>query len=232
MARYEIAGLQVDMEASGRTQRQAAAYAAPASGQPDVVLRCDIQWLLRHNPRLSDPELAEYLGLGTLFARELLRHQGFQLHASAVILGGKAYLFSAPCGMGKSTHTEKWVRLLGARFLNDDKPALRRIDGVWTAFGTPWSGKHDLSSPVGVPLGGIAFLQRGDENRIVPISPKQALPWLMSQTVSALPKQKLELLLPLVDDLLRSVPLWQLHCLNNDEAARVSYAAMTQTTDF
>lgn len=232
MARYEIAGLQVDMEASGRTQRQAAAYAAPASGQPDVVLHCDIQRLLRHNPQINDPELAEYLGLGTLFARELLCHQGFQLHASAVVLEGKAYLFSAPCGTGKSTHTEKWVRLFGARYLNDDKPALRRVDGVWTAYGTPWSGKHDLSSPMSAPLGGIAFLQRGDENRIVPISPKQALPWLMSQTVCALPKQKLQLLLPLTDDLLRSVPLWQLHCLNNDEAARVSHAAMTQTTDF
>lgn len=229
MARYEIAGLQVDMEASGRTQRQAAAYAAPASGQPDVVLRCDVQWLLRHNPGIKDPELAEYLGIGTLFARELLDHQGFQLHASSVVLDGKAYLFSAPCGTGKSTHTEKWVRLFGAKYLNDDKPALRCVDGIWTAYGTPWSGKHDLSTPMGAPLGGIAFVCRGNSNQISKISPKQALPWLMSQSVCALPRDKMQRFLELVDALLRSVPVWKLHCLNNDEAAYISHATMTHS---
>lgn len=232
MTRYEIAGLAVDMEATGRTKRQAAAYAAPASGQPDVVLRCDTDWILRHNPGVHDPEQAEYLGLGTLFARALLDHDGLQLHASAVVLDGKAYLFSAPCGTGKSTHAEKWMRLFGASCLNDDKPALRHVGGVWTAYGTPWSGKHDLSSPAGAALGGIAFLLRGEENRITRITPKEALPCLMSQTVCELSSQKLERMLTLVDDLLRSVPLWQLTCRNDDEAARLSHRAMTHISKF
>ena len=142
MKRYEIAGLQVDMEVSGRTLRQAAPYAVPAQGAADVTLNYDRSQLVESLTQHWDAELAEYMGTGALFARHLLRHDGFQLHASAIILEGKAYLFSAPSGTGKSTHASKWLRLFGARYLNDDKPALRLIDGVWYACGTPWSGRR------------------------------------------------------------------------------------------
>lgn len=227
MERYEIAGLQVDMAVSGRTKRQAAAYAVPASGAAELILQCDPAAVLRQYPELGDPEDAEYVGTGSLFAKRLLDFGGFQLHASAVVTDGRAYLFSAPSGMGKSTHAEKWVRLFGASYLNDDKPALRRQGDIWMAYGTPWSGKHDLSSPTGAPLGGIAFLWRGQENRITAMEAAQALPLLMSQTVYRLPREQMERLLTMADHILRNVPIWRLECRNDDEAARVSYAAMT-----
>ena len=176
---------------------------------------------------MNSEELAEYLGTGGRFARQLLNFHGFMLHSSAVMLHGKAYLFSAPSGTGKSTHTEKWIRLFGAEYLNDDKPALRLIDGVWMAFGTPWSGKHDLSKPAGVPLGGIAVLQRGEENTIQPMDPAEALPFLMSQTAYRLSATQMDKLLVLLDDLLRRVPVWELYCRNEDEAAVLSHKVMT-----
>lgn len=227
MSRYEIAGLQVEMAVSGRTQKQAAAYAAPAHGQPDIVLPNDAEEFLRAYPELKTLETAQYMGTGAWFARRLLDHQGIQLHASAVIFEGKAYLFSAPCGTGKSTHTEKWVRLFGARYLNDDKPALRFVDGGWIAYGTPWSGKHDISSPEGVPLGGIAFLKRGQENSIEPLQPSKAVPLLLSQVTRVHPMAQTERLLELADRLLRSIPVWELTCRNDDEAAYVAHRAMT-----
>ena len=48
------------------------------------------------------------------------------LHSSAVVADGKAYLFTADSGTGKSTHTQLWPRMFGDRayILNDDKPAL------------------------------------------------------------------------------------------------------------
>ena len=228
MQRYEIAGLKVDMAVSGRTQRQAAAYAAPAQGPADLQLRFNAEVVLAKNPGLKDLDGAEYLASGANFARQLLNFGGFQLHASAIALEGRAYLFSAFSGTGKSTHTEKWTRLFGAAYLNDDKPALRKLDGVWTAYGTPWSGKHDLSSPKGVALGGIAFLRRGDANSIRPLSPAEALPLLMGQTVYRLTADQMELLLPMVDDILRSVPVWELTCRNDDEAAYIAHDAMTK----
>ena len=167
------------------------------------------------------------MGTGAIFARELLSFDGPFLHSSAVVLDGKAYLFSAPSGTGKSTHTEKWCRLFGARYLNDDKPALRLVDGVWMAYGTPWSGKHDLSSNEGVPVGGVAVLRRGEENIITRMQPAEALPWVMSQTSYRLSRANMERQLMLMDQFLRQVPIWQLYCRNEDAAAFVSRDAMT-----
>jgi len=227
MKRYKIAGLAVDMEVSGRTEQQAEAYAVPEEGPADITLSCDARRVLELNPELNDLDTAQYMGTGLIFSKHLLEFDGSFLHASAVVWNGKAYLFSANSGTGKSTHTEKWCRLFGATYLNDDKPALRLLNGAWMAYGTPWSGKHDLSSPIGVPLGGIAFLERGEENRITPMDPAEAVPKLMCQSLWKLNRQQMEKQLLLADQLLRQVPVWRLICRNDDEAAMVSHKAMT-----
>ena len=222
MDRYCIAGLQVDMKSSGRTWKQAQPYAAPAEGPAHITVACDVQRFMACNPSYNDPDAAEYMGTGTIFARALLHYEGFQLHSSAVELDGKAYLFSAPSGTGKSTHTEKWCRLFGAQLLNDDKPVLRCQDDRWIAYGTPWSGKHDLSKPAGVPLGGIAFLHRGEENTICRMTPEEAIPLLVSQCLRYLNAEQMTLQLILLDKLLTQIPVWKLYCRNEDEAAFLS----------
>ena len=226
MARYRIADLTVQMDVSGRTKQQAVPYLARQDGAADIVLTLDSGRFLERYPQLKDLDTAQYIGTGAVFALEILRFDGFQFHASAVMLDGKAYLFSAPPGTGKSTHTEKWCRLFGAEMINDDKPVLRRIDGGWMVYGTPWSGKHDLSSPVSVPLGGIAFLKRGDQNRICRMSPAEAVPAMISQCVRSLPRGCMSRQLELIDLLLREAPVWELTCRNDDEAATLSCEAM------
>lgn len=227
MKRYLIAGLTVDMEVFGRTEMQAEPYRISAVGPADITLSCDVRRVLELNPEIKDYDTGLYMGTGAYFSRALLRHQGTFLHSSAVLLDGKAYLFSADSGTGKSTHTEKWCRLFGARYLNDDKPALRLMNGIWMAYGTPWSGKHDLSSPEGAPVGGIAFLKRGEENTISPMPAEKAVHALMAQSLWRLNMQQMEKQLELTDHLLRTVPVWELFCRNDDDAARVSCKAMT-----
>lgn len=227
MQAYRIADLLVRMDVGGRTYEQAAPYAVDTDDPADLIIQIDPAKMLERNPRLSTEELSEYMYTGARFAKRLLDFQGFMLHSSAVVLDGKAYLFSAPSGTGKSTHTEKWIRLFGAEYLNDDKPALRLIDGTWMAYGTPWSGKYDLSRPIGVPLAGIAVLQRGDINSIERMDPAEAFPYLMGQISRLLPAQQMDRLLSLMDDLLRRVPVWDLRCRNEDEAAYISHRAMT-----
>lgn len=226
MSRYRIADLSVEMEVSGRTLQQAKAYAVQEDGPADIILKCDVPEIMTLNPDLTEWDVAEYMGTGAIFARELLSFNGSFLHSSAVVLDGKAYLFSAPSGTGKSTHTEKWCRLFGAHYLNDDKPALRLVDGVWMAYGTPWSGKYDLSANEGVPVGGVAVLRRGEENTITRMAPAQAMPWIMSQTTYRLGREDMDKQLALMDLFLRQVPIWQLSCRNEDAAALLSHDAM------
>ncbi len=227
MAFYEIAGLRVEMETFGRTLTQARPYlAALQGGVPDIKITCDPQRILELNPGIETLEDGAYLGTGACFARKLLDFSGFQLHASGVLLEGKAYLFSAPSGTGKSTHTQRWCRLFGAAYLNDDKPAVRYVDGCWLAYGTPWSGKEDLSCPVGVPLGGIAYLERGTRNRIVREAPEDAVPLLFSQCVRLLSANKMDAQLALADRLLRQIPFYHLWCRDDDQSAWLSREVM------
>ena len=228
MGLYEIAGLTVAMDVTGRTFAQAAPYACLCQPQPDVRICCDPEQFIKVNPHLTDRDAAMYLATGATFARALLNHQGFQFHASAVALDGQGYLFTAPCGTGKSTHAEKWCRLFGAQCINDDKPALRRLEEGWMVWGTPWSGKHDLSSPIGVPLAGIACLRQSSENRIRRMSAQEALPYILSQCIRQLTLQQSDVQLQLVDRLLQEVPVWLLECNIDDEAATVSLQAMTE----
>lgn len=229
MKRYEIAGLQVDMDVSGQTALRAAPYEVKAQGPADIVLTCDDQQILDLNPHLQSLDLAQYMGTGRYFFQALLQFDGVYLHSSAVMLDGKAYLFSAPSGTGKSTHTEKWCRLFGATYINDDKPVLRCQDGLWIAYGTPWSGKHDLSTPAGYPVGGIAFVHRGEENRLERLQPADALSRFLSQSLWKLSdKGEMSKQLQLVGDLLTKVPVWKLTCNRDDEAAHVARQGMQE----
>lgn len=218
--RYQIADLLVELDCSGRTRQQARPYRAQPDGrEPQLRIAVDPERVLARMPELETPDMAEYLATGDLFAAGLLRHEGMMLHASCVSYQGRAVCFSAPPGVGKSTHTEKWVRLFGAEILNDDKPALRRVEDGWRAYGTPWSGKHDLSLNRSAPLSGICFVFRGEENAMQALTPAQALPLFLSQTVFRLGRENMDRLLPLADRLLREVPVWRLECNLDDEAA-------------
>lgn len=218
---YQIADLLVEMSPSGRTAAQAEAYFASAAGRTaDLNIRVDGAAALARLPELETEDMAEYIATGDCFAVGLLAHEGMMLHASAVEYRGRAVCFSAPPGVGKSTHAERWVRLFGASILNDDKPALRRSGKGWRAYGTPWSGKADLSQNRSAPLAGVCFLFRGEENALEPLTPAEALPLLLSQTPFRLRREDLERLLALADRLLRETKLWRLTCRNDDGAAR------------
>ncbi|MBR5529254.1 MAG: hypothetical protein IKU57_02140 [Oscillospiraceae bacterium] len=229
MKKYKIADLIVDMRVSGRTLEQAKPYEIQDDIPADITIDLDIPQILADCPRFETEDLAQYMATGTVFARRaLMQFNGYYIHSSAIVLDGKAYLFTAPSGTGKSTHTEKWIRLFGAHYLNDDKPILRRVDGKWMAYGTPWSGKNDLSTNEGVPVGGIACLKRGEKNEIHPMAPAAALPYLMGQTLYHLREAAIEKKLELLNHLMVEIPIWELSCLPDDDAAYVARNAMAK----
>jgi len=225
---YLIAGLRVRMGSFGRTLSQAEPYLTEIVGAADITITSDPQRLKEQQPHLSLDD-CEYLCTGGSFYRQLLDFNGMLLHASAVVMDGYAYLFSAPCGTGKSTHTNMWKAAFGYAvvMLNDDKPALRKEDGRWYAYGTPWSGKTDRNINMRVPLGGICVLTRGEINEIEPYCGAAAIFSLLDQTVRPKAVNVRGRLLELLDDLMSSVPVWKLRCTPTKEAALVSQAAMS-----
>ena len=170
---------------------------------------------------------------GIQFYIELLRFQGLMLHASAVAYEGRAYLFSGPCGMGKSTHSGLWRQTFGdaAQVFNDDKPALRLLDGCWYAYGTPWCGKDGINQNKKVPLGGICFLEQAGENHIRRLDATQAVQRLLPQTLYRLWPGQMDLLLDHLDKLVRQVPIFLLENCPEEAAALLSRDTMTAVAE-
>lgn len=161
-------------------------------------------------------------------AEQLFRNEILLIHGSTVAVDGKAYLFTAKCGTGKSTHTRLWRQVFGNRavMVNDDKPFLWiTFDGV-LACGSPWTGKHGLGSNVSVPLKGICILSRGSENRIRILAPEDAADFLRSQCFVPEDSEQAGRALELLDRLIRTVSLWQMECTKQPEAAITAYQAM------
>ena len=172
--------------------------------------------------KFTDPFL-ERTVIQEKIAEKLLEQDTLLLHGSTVAVDGQAYLFTAPCGTGKSTHTRLWRELFGDRavMVNDDKVFLQlRQNSVW-AYGSPWTGKHGIGTNISVPLKGICFLQRGTENKIQKAMPEKWLPELIHQ--SFLPEEQYS---DLVLRLAQKIPLWEMSCTKDPQAATIAYEAM------
>ena len=63
----------------------------------------------KNNPQMTLGE-CESLWSGGCFYGQITRFGGIMLHASCVEYEGKAYLYTARSGTGKSTHTHLWQK--------------------------------------------------------------------------------------------------------------------------
>lgn len=225
---YNIADLIVDMDTFGTTLQRAEKYIYNGLKAPDFKLISNWKDKKAEFPNLCD-DAGEYMSIGAVFYNHLLRRSGFMLHSSAVVVNNKAYLFTANSGVGKSTHTALWQQLLGERafILNDDKPAIRFFDGKWYAYGTPWSGKHDISQNQRVEIGGIAVVTRGKENKIERFGGALAVSEIFRQINRPKNPEARVIILELLDKLFTEVPIWRLECNTDISAAKVSYEAMS-----
>ena len=204
----KISDLLIDIPETGGLAPRCGEYLTDAEADPDIIIR-------EENYRLNSwkgmsVENAVYMESGFQFYRQLLDFNGLMLHSSALELDGVAYLFSGPCGVGKSTHTRLWQSTFGekVKVFNDDKPALRRLDDGWFAYGTPWCGKDGININMKVPLGGICFLKQGDENSIRRLDKRESITNIISQTTFKISNvAKMEKLLETVGKLVEEIPI-------------------------
>ena len=236
----EIAGLAVRVEPMFQSTRE---YCRPylSHKAPDFSVTVTPEDLVFQQARLEQEAVEEGLKIRKFkdpflerttiqqkVADRLLDRDTLMLHGSTVAVDGKAYLFTGPCGTGKSTHTRLWRELFSLRaiMVNDDLPFLQITPEGVLAYGSPWNGKHGLSTNICASLQGICFIQRGAENRICPITPAQGIAAIRRQMHTPADPALQSKAILLADRLAEIVPLWQLRCNMQPEAAEVSYRAM------
>ena len=233
MHAYKIADLTVALQANGKIlAKQSLPYLSDSTRPVDFTIALSGDFLRQkqqENPHLSLDE-CEYIWTGAEFYRRLLDYDGFMLHASALAYEGMSYLFSAPCGTGKSTHAGLWRQYFGTgkvRIINDDKPALRCIDNSFHVYGTPWSGKSGYSLNVKVPLQGICFLEQCTHNWIKKLESEAVLKLILNQTLRPHELQSMDNLLTLLDKLIRQIPVYKMGCTISPEAVEMAWQTMS-----
>ena len=146
-------------------------------------------------------------------------------------MNGEGIIFTAKSGTGKSTHARLWREVFGSKvqMINDDKPMIS-IDKM-KAYGTPWDGKHHLSSNTSVPIKAIVKIERAKENIIKRISVKEAIDLLMKQTYISRDPAKNVRILDLYTKLIEKVSFYRLKCNMEHEAAKVAWEELIGPKD-
>ena len=169
----------------------------------------------------------ETLAVYRKIVTKMLEFDSFLMHGAVVAVGDKEWLFTAPSGPGKTTHINLWLKNIpGSYVVNGDKPIIH-ISDECTVYGTPWAGKEGMNRNVGVKLCGIVFLNRGEDNRIEQVPMSKVLPTLIQQSYRPKDRFGLEKTLTLLTRLGRKIPMYQLYCNMNDEAALIAYNVLS-----
>ena len=221
MSCYRVAETAFALETVyARTPRMLAAYRTEEP--PELMIRTTEAEIAAEGAKLEEahsPAYVESLLVYRKLCDYLLGKDVLLFHGSALALDGEVYLFAAPSGTGKSTHARLWRVVM----VNDDKPLLGLGAGGVTVYGSPWDGKHRLSSNVALPLKALCLLRRGERNEIRPVTAREALPALLRQ---AYRPEALARVLPLVTRLAEAAPLYELRCNMDPEAAEVAWRGM------
>lgn len=179
----------------------------------------------------NDPYAGDVLNsmLRMAFSQAVIRKKGVSLHASAVVLNGKAYLFMGKSGTGKSTHASLWLDTFkDAHLLNDDNPVIRVFDEQILVYGTAWSGKTPCYKNEVYPLGGIIRLFQTPYNRFSRVENLDAMIMILPgcSFINKDVRLKDQLCDTLVE-LISKVPVGKLECLPERAAAELCMREIT-----
>ena len=162
--------------------------------------------------------------------RHMMDRDALVLHCAYMQREGKAILFSAPSGTGKTTQATLWEKHRGTRVVNGDKALLRSADGVWTANGWPVCGSSQVCHDESMPIRAIVMLSQGKENAIERLAPFAAFSQIYSQiTINFWNRDAQQRAMDLIEQLVTQVPVYHLRCTISEEAVACLEAELRRT---
>jgi len=136
--------------------------------------RADLDPVARHGRiRQSENPYSIDSVLRIVHTLALAREGGFLMHSASALVAGKAFLFAGVSGAGKTTISR--LAPPHVTLLSDEVSYVRRAQGRYIAYGTPFAGELARSGEnVSAPLGAVYLLEKGPENRISRVAPADA----------------------------------------------------------
>ncbi len=134
--------------------------------------------------------------------------EGVEVHALGLVdSDGSGYLFLGHSGAGKSTTARLWMAQPSVKLLSDDRIILRKQDGKFWMYGTPWHGDAGVASPDCAPLSSVFLLEQAPQNQIRPLAPGKAAAELFARSfVPHYLQEGIQFSLSFLEDLARSIP--------------------------
>ncbi len=164
----------------------------------------------------SDQEPGKYVfplsyPLGELLMINLLgTGYGIMVHSCGVIDGEGGIVFAGIGSAGKSTTARLWDGLNNVRVVNDDHTIIRKIDGQFRMYGTPWHGQGGIARPDDAALKEIFILKQAPANQAVRLSPARAAAELLVRTFAPLwSAPAMNFTLQFLDELCQTVPCYE-----------------------
>ena len=173
-------------------------------------------------------DYVEYITIHSLIAEALLNYDILLMHGSCLTIDDKTIIFTATSGTGKSTHSGLYREVYGDRvkMINDDKPFLICKENEIIVCGNPWQGKHNLGTNTKAKLDAIVYLERGPENKIIPVEAQDVFELLFLQTYYSKNKLNKIKAFQLLSNICKNVKMFKLKCNMDKDAAIVSYSGI------
>ena len=136
---------------------------------------------------------------------------GLLIHAAGAGMEGRGVVFAGESGAGKTTLCRQLAEQGGFELLSDDRIAVRKMDGRFLAFGTPWPGAAGIVRNASLPLVRILFLSHGDRNSLTDLTKQEAVEKLLPVTsIPWFDRQIVPMALSFCEELLSHVPACEL----------------------
>ena len=156
--------------------------------------------------------------------KALIAHKSIILHASYVNYNGKAILFTAPSGTGKSTQDALWEQYKGAEIVNGDRVIIREGAAGFEACGIPVCGSSDICLNRTLPIAAIVYLQQGTDNKIQMMRIAERIKSLISETtISFFDQNFVERALDILQRVGVQIPCYYYSCTKDAEAVKKLY---------
>ena len=166
--------------AAYQTEESGAEYSVRITEEDILSERASLEAAWRqsgYDPRRFSARYLETLAVYRKIAEALLPCDILLMHGSVVAVDGRAYLFTAKSGTGKTTHYLHWKALWDreVEILCGDKPILAFDGPEITVHPSPWNGKEAMGQLRSGPLGGIVVLRQSGTDRIRRLSRREAV---------------------------------------------------------
>jgi len=159
----------------------------------------------------------------------IVKNYGLLFHCAYVEVDGKALIFTAPSGIGKSTQAKLWCDNKDAALINGDRCALMLKDGILYACGVPYCGSSRVNINKTLPVWAIVYLEQAPVSTVNPLVGISSFKRIMEGVcVNTWNSSDMSLCINTVTAIAENIPVINLSCTPDVTAVEILSKALKE----